>query len=576
MAAIVACNVMLFAPFALYVGNPDEFSASLPAMLAAYSLPAALLIVTLGAIAWLMPARGFARYLAFLAALAILMWIQGTFLVWDYGALDGAPIPWLETGWRGAIDTSLWLAVLLIALYSYRRFGRMLVHVATATFVIQLIAVSTSLMSGSVVSSNVTESSYDPDQYQAMFGFSPEKNIFHVVMDGFQSDIFADIINDPPNARLANALTGFTVFDQNTGTFPYTQMTAPLIVSGKTYLNDVPVDKFTEATMHGNTVLNSAVAAGFEVDIAAQVSLRKIYAAGQFTNSYDIPSNRHTSKLDYVVSDAVRMLDLSLFRLAPHFVKAYIYQDELWFVQSWFQDARYLALRYFSELSFLEDLASGLRADRDKPVYKLFHLMLSHRPTVGNEQCEFDGIRPTWRINVTLQARCGLSRVVDVLEAMKKIGVYDNTLIVLMADHGAWVAGKGYVVEAGVKADTRGGPKAAIAGMAVPVLAIKPRKAVGSLQVSSAPTSIADVAATIASLARLDAVVAGRNVFEISADESRSRTFFSYAYGKNHKVPGYLYTMAEYEINGSPFSYDSWRLVGRRLPKGLSVDTSDN
>lgn len=570
MATVIVSNVMLFAPFALYAGNPDEFSVSLPAILTAYAAPALIVVIVLGVMGWLMPASGFPRYLAFLTAFPILMWIQGTFLVWDYGALDGARIPWLKTAWRGAIDTSLWLAVLLTALYGYRRFGKLMVRAATVTFVIQLIAVGTSAMSGAAAPTNLAESPYDEDQYQAMFGFSPEKNVFHVVMDGFQSDIFAEIIDDPQHKQLADSLTGFTFFDQNTGTFPYTQMTVPLIVSGQTYLNDVPVDQFTEETMRGTTTLNLAKTAGFEVDIAAQVPLRKIYATGEFTNTYDIPSNRHASKQEYVLSDAVRMLDLSLFRLAPHFVKAYIYKDELWFVQSWFRSTEYLTIRYFSELTFLDDIAHGLRADREKPVYKLFHLMLSHRPTVGNQQCEFDGIRDTLRSNVTIQARCGLSRVVDVLEAMKRIGVYDNTLIVLMADHGAWVGAEGYVVEGDTSSNSKGGPTVGVAGMAVPVLAIKPPASVGPMKVSSAPTTLADVPATIASLIGLDPVFDGRNVFQISASESRTRTFFNYAYGKNQKVPGYLYTMIEYEISGSPFDYESWRKVGTRRPEGIT------
>jgi len=403
-----------------------------------------------------------------------------------------------------------------------------------------------------------------------MFRFSAERNIFHLVMDGFQSDIFVDIIEDPDYQHLRDALTGFTLFDDNVGTFPYTQMTAPLIVSGRSYRNEIPVDDFVRETMQGPTVLNAASAAGFEIDVASQVSLRKIYAAGAVTNAYDTPAHNHISNRDYVVSDAVRLLDLSLFRLSPHFLKAYIYEDALWFVQSWFRDADYLGIRYFSELMFLETMAKNLRADRETPVYKLFHLMLSHRPTVGNEQCKYDGTRTTTRKNVTIQSRCGLERVVDVLNAMKDIDVYDNSLVVLMADHGAWVPAEGYVVEAGDEAkDSTGGPSSVIAGMAIPVLAIKPPNARLPLRMSSAPTSIADVPTTIAALMDFDAEFDGRNAFEVGPQEQRVRTFFSYAYGKNPKNPGYLYPMLEYEISGSPFHYDSWRKSGMRLPQGV-------
>ena len=568
MAAAIACNVLLFAPFTLYTGNPDEFSVSLPAVLATYVLPGVIGIAALAAIGALLPEPPFRRYVAVLAALAVLMWLQGTFLVWDYGVLDGKAIPWLATGGRGAVDTSIWIGVLLIALYGYRRFGRMLVLGAAITVVIQIIAIGAGMLSGSTAKMMLVDSEYDEQQYQAMFRFSPERNIVHIVMDGFQSDIFADIVNDPQHEELGASLTGFTFFEQHMGVFPYTRMTVPLYLSGKTYVNHMPADDFIEQAMRGTTIPNVAEAAGFEVDIAAQVSLRKMYTKGRYTNAYEIPANRHASQRDYVVSDAVQLLDLSLFRLTPHFVKAYIYQDGLWFVQRWFRDAQYLTIRYFSELAFLEEIANGLKVDRDTPVYKLFHVMLSHRPTVGNERCEYDRVRNTTRENVTNQARCGLAAVVKVLEAMKRLGVYDNSLIVLMGDHGAWVAASGYEAPADGDPSDTGGPSAVMAGMAAPVLAIKPVGSSGPILVSPAPTTIGDVPATMAALMGLQARFDGQDAFSLPEDEPRPRRFFNHAYGENADHPGYLFTMAEYEINGSPFDYDAWRYLGVRLPGG--------
>lgn len=71
MAALVACNVMLFAPFTLNSGNPDEFSVSLPTILVAYAIPALLVVFLIGAAGTFIPSRGFPRFMAFLAELSI-------------------------------------------------------------------------------------------------------------------------------------------------------------------------------------------------------------------------------------------------------------------------------------------------------------------------------------------------------------------------------------------------------------------------------------------------------------------------------------------------------------------------
>ena len=48
--------------------------------------------------------------------------------------------------------------------------------------------------------------------------------------------------------------------------------------------------------------------------------------------------------------------------------------------------------------------------------------MLAHRPTVGNEQCEYDDVKRPARLGVTLQARCGLQAISGVLSRMKELG----------------------------------------------------------------------------------------------------------------------------------------------------------
>lgn len=561
---LLIANVLLFAPLAIYTGNSDEFSVAFLSLLRAFALPAAIVLSVYAAAAtWLRPLRS-ARAKAVLSALVLLTWFQGSILVWNYGVFDGTPIQWMETGWRGILDTSVWLLCLGLAVYGYRRFHRMFFFAAVSTFFIQLVpAVSSGPDTLRALAEDSIES-FDPNALDTMARFSSERNILHIVMDGFQADIFADIVKDPQKEALRTSLDGFTWFDNHIGSFPYTQMTMPLLVSGRVFRNEIPADEFTEKTMRGATILNAARESGYELDVATQAYLLNVYSRGGVSNAYPIPINLHTSRQDYLESDAARMLDLALFRVTPHFVKAWIYQDELWFIQRFASDGAFVNLRYFAELEFLRRIGDGLVADRRAPVYKLFHLMLSHQPTVGNAECRYDGRHPTSRHFVTLQATCGLKAVLGVLEAMKAANIYDDALIVLMADHGAWIRPTGYKRTNQIG----GGPTASIAGLALPVLAIKPLQSRGPLAVSHAPTTVADVPQTIAELAAIPFDSGGRDVFGIAGDERRLRSFYDYAYGDNREKPGYLYTMLEYEIAGDPYDSESWRAVRRHFPGG--------
>jgi hypothetical protein len=199
-----------------------------------------------------------------------------------------------------------------------------------------------------------------------------------------------------------------------------------------------------------------------------------------------------------------------------------------------------------------------MSADREVPVYKMIHVMLSHRPIVGNNRCEFDGRKRETREAVTTHAQCGLLRVLGVLQRMKELGIYDSSLIVLMADHGAWVPVEDFAAS---------GPVGAlVVAMATPMLAIKPPNASHAFRVSSVPSSIIDIPATIADIAGFDARFNGKSVFSITADETRQRHHLVYGYGINPDAEGYLFPMQEFLIDGSPYEAASWQKGSRFLP----------
>lgn len=548
-AAIPVATVVLFATLAVFTGNTREF-ASAYASLLVRMLPYALAVFAVLTLAGLL-VNGDARkrYLAILNALAVLFWLQGNILVWQYGALDGSTIHWLDNAWRGVLDSALWVLLLAVAIFGFRRFGKGLFFAAVATFCIQAIASVPGLGRHPEIYAVDSVAGNAAGRAAAM-QFSSEFNIVHIVMDGFQSDIFAAILADTSERDFRQELRGFTYFEQHLGAYPYTQLTVPAMLSGKLYYNDQPVDDFISQSIGGPTITNSAFASGYEVDIMATVPLRNTYAVGQHNNAYGITSDGHVTADDLAVLDAAKLIDLALFRVAPHFGKALVHRDELWVFQGMVQSRSYLHLQYFSDLAFLDSLKEEMSVSRDTPVYKLMHFMLSHRPFVGNARCEYDGRKTGTREAVITHAQCGLLGVLGVLQRMKDLGIYDSSLIVLMADHGAWVP-----VE---NVPQSGEVTATAVGMATPTLAIKPPGAMHPFRSSPAPSSMVDIAATIAALAGIDAEFPGQSVFSLDATAPRERRHLTYGYGVNPDAEGYLFPMQEWRITGNPYDPASW------------------
>lgn len=562
VGAIPTLTLCLFSTLTVFSGNSTEFSASFTSVLLAY-LPYMLVLTgSFGLLGTVMTKHGFSRYVAILAALGVLFWLQGNILVWDYGVLDGSRIDWLSGVWRGVLDLTIWIVVLLVAISAFERFGNALLFAASATLVIQLVNVVTILSGDSapaLATSTVESNMVGRD---AVTRFSRDRNIVHIVMDGFQSDIFAEIIADTSHRDFTQDLRGFTFFQNNLGVFPYTKLTIPALLSGELYRNEVPVNEFIGDTVRGKTILNAAHDSGYEIDIAAQASLTSVYSLGNHTNAYGIAPTEHVTRSDYIINDSAKLIDLALFRVVPHFAKALVHRDELWVFRGMVRSEAYLQMQYFADLAFLSRLAESMTVDRDAPVYKLFHLILSHKPTVGNEQCEYDGRKPTHRKYVKTQARCGLLGVVGVLQRMKELGIYDSSLIILMADHGAWVD----TDLPDVPNDALGADRMRIA-MATPTLAIKPPDSTHDFRVSQAPTSIIDIPATIAEIANFETRFESVSVFSLNEDTPRIRLHLNYPFGNNKKFDGYLFPMQEYEVEGSPYDTAAWRKTNRYLPE---------
>jgi hypothetical protein len=570
IAALLAAQLFVFLPLTLYSGNSSEFVASFAAIALKFLRPAAFLILLLALLGGVLPARANTRLRIVLAVLGVVVWLQGNLLVWNYGALDGRLIDWKVGLWRGAVDAALWIGALLLAVRCSERAGRALVMLACVTFLLSLLgALSVMVASGDQLRGReVGDSQATLEQ---ILRFSTQRNVLHIVADGVQSDVFQEILADGERGReLAAALDGFVLFEDHLGAFPFTHMSVPAILSGQAYDNSMPREAFFDAALgkDSDSILNAAAAAGYEIDIAVATGLETVYARGAVDNLYPLTSSFHSTTADFAAQNAATLFDLVLFRAAPHFLKRWIYNDQRWLTQRLLSGTGYMNLASFSHASFLRTLQQDMRADRPAPVYKMMHLMVSHEPMATTDDCRYAGrLLPTERAAVTAQSRCGLIEIAGVLRRMKALGIYDSATIVLMADHGAWVPPTAFIPESDPTRLRRAIPPKAVA-LAVPLFAVKLPGARGALRTSSVPSTITDTPATIAAAAGIAGDFPGRNAFELSDDEARTRHFRVYQPVRGEWQLEFLAPMQQFEVRGRVLDGHAWTFEGILSPGG--------
>lgn len=563
----IVSNIFLFGAYTIYQGNIGEFSVTFTSILSFFLFPALVLVLVLNAIGLLLPQGLHRRYTSILFIFGLLIWLQGNILVWKYGLLDGQGIDWSKNVWRGWVDGTLWVMLLFMACVFYRQIYKIAAFASIVLVSLQtILLVFTSFQQPEVWKTKSTVSLSAPDE---LFEFSSKQNVIHIILDAFQSDIFQEIINEDIN-YYGKILDGFTFFKETTGSFPTTRMSIPAILSGQIYKNDIPMPYFIKKTLTGRTIPNALYNNGYNVDLVfIGHSLKKYYEPGRFSTSYMLPENYGGTKQQFEQGQYAMIMDLVLFRYAPHFFKKIIYNNQSWIIQPLFFQGDISYLRPFAQIDFLRDLIGNIRINKSKPVYKFIHLMISHPPFVMNKDCGYVGkVLPFTRENVINQDRCALNSVIKVLEKLKSIGIYDNSLIIIQADHGVRIPVNNRRSDQQIGEVKFG----TLIGSALPLMIIKLPHSNGALRTSSAQVMLTDIPATISSVLGLSEKFPGRSIFEIDPSQDRERRYYHYNWDESMGPGSYFTTFIEYIINGSVFKKDSWRLSAMQYPGVLKVE----
>ena len=194
---------------------------------------------------------------------------------------------------------------------------------------------------------------------------------------------------------------------------------------------------------------------------------------------------------------------------------------------------------------------SSFTTQNDNKCFKFIHLSGVHYPYYINQNVEEVPDSETSDVQC---ARGALKIVQDYMEKMQEKNVYDNSTIIIMADHGYYWDGV----------------------LTNPVLLVKPKKSIGRLELSNAPVSHHDFQPSILSFAGLnDNGKWGESYYDISEQENRERLFYQY-YLMEGDVNG-NYRLIEYSIDSSSNARESFSLTDTEyLATGEIVSHKDN
>jgi hypothetical protein len=547
-ALLVVLPLCLFGPYTIFSGNEAEFSAPFWALVRPLLLTGAGLVIALVAIGLLLPQMLFRSYVVLLFAVGLVLWIQGSFLVADYGAFTGAAIDWTRESWRNPYEIAMWIGIPALAVAATRYVFRVAPFAS---------GVLVALQAAALVVSAASAESATPAKWRGlsdtMFDLSRKQNVIHIVLDGFQSDFFGEILEEE-RATLDRSLSGAVYFANHTGAFPTTIASIPAMLSARTYRNERDLQRYVRDIFQQGSLFKSLRSNGYRVDSVTEMHHDKESA----TNYYRLP-RPYVSYEDYRQFTAWQLADLSVFRYAPHILRPAIYNDQAWRLQTMFGPGDTSTRRYHpvNGAVVLNEFAHKLTPVTDEAVYKFIHVGIPHQPVAVNGNCEFIGVVRSSRASYKAQARCALMRAAAILDRLKTVGVYDDTFVVISSDHGIGFGSPNFVNNR----QTPAGALTVLAGKAMALLIVKPLKSQGAVRISRAPTTITDIPATVLDGVGVGHALPGESALKLAEDAPRTRMWAMYDWEHEDWGQHFFDTLDIMQIDGRVLDGRNWKLT---------------
>lgn len=545
---LVACFMLcVFAPMETYLTNITEFWYGYAEIIPSI----AFMFVICFICAWipfllLGMTKVFLYFYTFCFCLFIGLYIQGNYVARPYGIFDGRAINWNDPMYHSVALASILIFVgVIVATVLCCKFLRNRIY-QVSTFVCIVIIISQISTLGVLYAQNGNAGIKEEQQFiiadNKQFDLSKEKNILVLMLDTFDGTIMTELLKGEYGQSLKEDLTGFTFYPDTVGCYPLTLASIPYILTDTWYTNDISYSDYVQKAHEDNPVMmdtlkKAGYTVGMYLDSPTFVHHKPDVYLNVLQGSYRI--NDH---VDFI-KNTYKMV---VFNYVPHQFKKHFVVSSASINQTRTAD---FSLYHDAVPEFYEKFCSndGFTFDEKQPAFRFYHTDGIHQGYTFNEHIEIGS-----NLNVYDEAKGCMTLLRQIIEDLKENGVYDNTAIIVMADHSdGWRSARG----------------------SNPLFMVKHFGETGAFAVSDLAVSFEDFVETVCSIAQED-ILPG----SIWSDDIKGRTerrFMWYQPTVLSEDIEYLPALRECVVKGAAWDPDSIRITGMIYDAGRSYYDPD-
>lgn len=505
------CFMLFFyAPLELYFYNQDDFWFDLynllPVVLLLFSGSLLVSAAAVSLIHLFFP-RLYRLVLSLCCIAFLCTYIQGNFMVKNLPPLDGTEIIWANYSSGRIQSVILWIVItvficVLLKIFPADRFCKM-VNVFGICMILMLLV---SLVSICAITKGYVRKLDAAISRKNEFVMSADTNFIILLLDAIDSETLYNMLETHPEYR--ETFEDFTYYPNTMGVYPFTMHSVPYILSGEWHENQVPFQEYNVNVYKNSAFLRLLEEKGYELDIYEDELPLLDRSIFRLANVLDI-QNEITSYADFAKLE----IKLTGFRYAPFDLKR----------QCVFNTNRFNAVRSYDDAypffssnnwNYYHALQEGTVTRTEQKTFKLIHIEGAHVPFQYDKEVNYID-DATYESNI----EASMTIADAYLEKLREAGVYDNSIIIVMADHGYSLAGP------------------AAHGRQNPIFFVKGLEESHEMNISDAPISYEDLQEAFRRL--LDGKP-GTEISDYREGDQRERRYLYYIYEFDEHMEEYL------------------------------------
>lgn len=516
--------LFIYAPLELYFNNKTDFwydfSKIFPICLFMFAA-AYTICVLLFSLIRLISIRLFNAAVVIYIIALVCTYIQGNFMVDAIPAIDGAEIDWSSFGAQRLHTILMWIIVTSIVIaaikilhkflhYDYSNYSR-LILVISICFSLMLFV---SLLTLCIIEDGLEPKSDAVVTADHAFELSYDRNFIIFMLDAVDGDTLVELSQSHP--EYSEVFKDFTRYDNCMSAYPYTELCVPFLFCGKYYENEMSYNKYYTSAFTESEFLDALETQGYRLGLYEPEAVLNDDGMYRFENIATDPQS--FSSLAEIVKIQIKFVGL---RYMPYDLKKHcqvmpgdvprLRRTSLGISKIDFDSSN---IEFYSALSENDITVS------EAPCFRFIHIEGAHIPyrydALVNELPEDSG---TYEGNV----EAGMTIALSYIEKLKASGVYDNSVVIVMSDHGY----NRYEYNSPI-------------GRQHSVLFVKGLgETHDSMQISSAPIAHEDFKEACM---RLLYGAESSDIFDYKDGDSRERRYLFYYYGADNEMEEFLQT----------------------------------